>query len=300
MSTDRDTTRIVRSWLEEGATALPDRVLDAVLDQVPATSQRRPLWPARRFRRDEQHIEIRDRGGGRRGRRHRGSHLAPEERRSRRFGTWPDPRRRPRPRHDRPRSRRPRPATRSADSRRLRSWPARTPSLLSRRPMARACATRLLSRDASNRTRVTSFASQLTVPDGWSGAGHWLLPRNKGNNAPDGAGLSFERGAWLLIDPCVESDTNWIPVGPTVADFVDAVANHPILDTTNLSMSRSPGTPGNTSISRFRRTSPPTKVQPRVRLLPSMGAWDLRPGAELTAGTVGPRCRRCSCPDPEL
>ena len=50
MSTDRDTTRIVRSWLEEGATALPDRVLDAVLDQVPATPQRRPWWPARRFR----------------------------------------------------------------------------------------------------------------------------------------------------------------------------------------------------------------------------------------------------------
>jgi len=50
MSTDRDTTRIVRSWLEEGVTALPDRVLDAVLDQVPATSQRRPWWPARRFR----------------------------------------------------------------------------------------------------------------------------------------------------------------------------------------------------------------------------------------------------------
>ena len=49
MSTDRDVTRIVRSWLEEGATALPDRVLDAVLDQVPATSQRRAWWPARRL-----------------------------------------------------------------------------------------------------------------------------------------------------------------------------------------------------------------------------------------------------------
>jgi hypothetical protein len=49
MSTDRDTTRTVRSWLEEGVTALPDRVLDAVLDRVPATPQRRSWWPAWRF-----------------------------------------------------------------------------------------------------------------------------------------------------------------------------------------------------------------------------------------------------------
>ena len=48
-TTDRDTTRIVRSWLDEGATRLPDRVLDAVLDQVPATPQRRAGWLARRF-----------------------------------------------------------------------------------------------------------------------------------------------------------------------------------------------------------------------------------------------------------
>lgn len=49
MSTDRETTRVVRSWLEEGVTALPDRVLDAVLDQVPTTPQRRSWWPSRRF-----------------------------------------------------------------------------------------------------------------------------------------------------------------------------------------------------------------------------------------------------------
>lgn len=46
MRTEQQTTRIVRSWLEEGVTALPDRVLDAVLDQVPATPQRRPWWRA--------------------------------------------------------------------------------------------------------------------------------------------------------------------------------------------------------------------------------------------------------------
>jgi len=40
VSTDHDVTRIVRSWLDEGVTALPDRVLDAVLDQVSATARR--------------------------------------------------------------------------------------------------------------------------------------------------------------------------------------------------------------------------------------------------------------------
>src|SRR5438046_225675 len=49
VSTDRDVTRIVRSWLEEGVTALPDRVLDTVLDQLPATPQRRAPWPVRRL-----------------------------------------------------------------------------------------------------------------------------------------------------------------------------------------------------------------------------------------------------------
>ncbi len=50
MSTDRDVTRSVRSWLEDGVTALPDRVLDAVLDELPSTPQRRPaLSGARRF-----------------------------------------------------------------------------------------------------------------------------------------------------------------------------------------------------------------------------------------------------------
>jgi hypothetical protein len=49
MSTDRDVTGIVRSWLEDGATSLPERVLDDVLAQVPTTPQRRPSWPAWRF-----------------------------------------------------------------------------------------------------------------------------------------------------------------------------------------------------------------------------------------------------------
>jgi hypothetical protein len=49
VSTDRDLERIVRSWLDEGVTVLPDRVLDAVLEQVPATPQHRLLWPVQRI-----------------------------------------------------------------------------------------------------------------------------------------------------------------------------------------------------------------------------------------------------------
>jgi hypothetical protein len=50
MSTDREATRIVRSWLEDGVTQLPDTILDSVLDQLPTTSQRRVTWwPARRL-----------------------------------------------------------------------------------------------------------------------------------------------------------------------------------------------------------------------------------------------------------
>lgn len=47
MSTDREVTTIVQSWLEDGVRTLPDRVLDDVLAQLPQTRQRR-AWYARR------------------------------------------------------------------------------------------------------------------------------------------------------------------------------------------------------------------------------------------------------------
>ena len=49
MRTEPETARVVRSWLEEGRTSLPDHILDAVLAELPATPQRRPFWPARRI-----------------------------------------------------------------------------------------------------------------------------------------------------------------------------------------------------------------------------------------------------------
>ena len=47
MTAELDTTSVVRAWLEEGVTRLPDRVLDAVLADVPTTSQRRRAGPVK-------------------------------------------------------------------------------------------------------------------------------------------------------------------------------------------------------------------------------------------------------------
>jgi hypothetical protein len=50
MTTERDPgTRIVLSWLREGAHENAERVLLRALDEVDTTPQRRPWWPARRF-----------------------------------------------------------------------------------------------------------------------------------------------------------------------------------------------------------------------------------------------------------
>jgi hypothetical protein len=49
MSTDRDVTQSVRSWLREDRHEDADRVLDLVLDQLDTTPQRRAGWLARRF-----------------------------------------------------------------------------------------------------------------------------------------------------------------------------------------------------------------------------------------------------------
>lgn len=49
MHTERDDTRIVRSWLRTDEHESADRVLDTVLAMLDATPQRRSRWPARRI-----------------------------------------------------------------------------------------------------------------------------------------------------------------------------------------------------------------------------------------------------------
>ena len=49
MTADRDTTRVVRSWLRADEHGSADRVLESVLSRLDMTPQRRLVWPPRRF-----------------------------------------------------------------------------------------------------------------------------------------------------------------------------------------------------------------------------------------------------------
>ena len=58
MSTDRDVTRIVRSWLHEDAYEDADRILDLVLDEIDTTPQRRASVAGAEVPAHEQPIQI--------------------------------------------------------------------------------------------------------------------------------------------------------------------------------------------------------------------------------------------------
>ena len=79
-----------------------------------------------------------------------------------------------------------------------------------------------------------SVGITFTVPAGWKGYGSGgIYPDDGPIGADDGAGLLFVRGAPLYSDPCHDDDVlPDIPVGPTAADFADALAAHPLLDVT--------------------------------------------------------------------
>ena len=219
MSADRDVNRIVRSWLEEGVSALPDRVLDTVLDQLPATPQRRAPWPVRRLL--DMNIPTRlavvaaavlalavigviafPRGGG-------VAAPAPTASPTPTIAPIPLP---------------------SAGPLAAGTY-AKTP--FAGPDSAEACLTPpqpgCTETAADDSIRVT-----FDVPNGWEPDpihyGIWLA--GSGNRAPDGASVFFERGGWLYTDPCHSSPPPTIQVGPSVDDFANAIANHPTLNAT--------------------------------------------------------------------
>jgi hypothetical protein len=75
----------------------------------------------------------------------------------------------------------------------------------------------------------------FTVPDGWASndSGAAINKPATGWVSPQGMGLLFDRGGWLRSDPCIKVDTlPDIPVGPSVDDFANALADHPLIDAT--------------------------------------------------------------------
>jgi hypothetical protein len=76
-----------------------------------------------------------------------------------------------------------------------------------------------------------SIGITVTVPDGWSSI-IGTIWRSQ-NAPPGGAGLSFNLGGWLFSDPCRNDEAiPDVPVGLTVDDFANALADHLLLEVT--------------------------------------------------------------------
>jgi hypothetical protein len=89
----------------------------------------------------------------------------------------------------------------------------------------------------SDTARDDTIRFTFTVPDGWASndSGAAITKPATGIVAPTGMGLLFHRGGWLYSDPCIKVATQELPdtpVGPSVDDFANALANHPLLDAT--------------------------------------------------------------------
>ena len=142
----------------------------------------------------------------------------------------------------------------------------------------------------SDTARDDTIRITFTVPDGWASndSGAAINKPATGWVAPDGMGLLFDRGGWLWSDPCIKVDTvPEIPVGPSVDDFANAIADHPLLDAT---------TPTNVSlggyIGKYMDLQLPSDISDCTFGYLRLGAIDARPGTEPSMAPLDPRRRR--------
>ncbi len=239
MSTERDVTRIVRSWLEDGATALPDRVLDSVLDQLPMTSQRRSWWPAWRLSEMNNALKLAIAAVAVVVVALVGINLLPRSEGVGGSGQTPSPS--------------PAPSLTASPSPSLSRSPAPSPALFPVGPLAAGshtiqpfvgpgglCTGESLQAGCTEAgAEDDSIRITLTVPDGWAGLEYSIIPSVESYSPPGGAGLLFGRGGWLytVSQACGGSgpDPNGptIPTGTTVDEFVTALVDHPDLDVTS-------------------------------------------------------------------
>lgn len=188
---DRDTTRIVRSWLEEGADRIPDRVLDAVERQLHATHQRRAGWLARilptlnsttiRYGIAAVVVVIAALVGVR--------YLSPH------VGG---------------------------------PTPTATPTVA---PTTASIQTPLGTRQSlePGRYSVPGFSAGVTVAvpsDEWSSSNNWVVIGPRGNEEPDGMAIRFFTASRIFENPTASAD-GVLEVGPSVDDMVQAILDHP-------------------------------------------------------------------------
>ena len=233
MSADRDANRIVRSWLEEGVTALPDRVLDTVLDQLPATPQRRAPWPVRRLGEMNSFTKFAVAAAAVALVAFVGLRLLPGQGS---VGSAPSPSASP---ASSP-SAAPSPASSPSPS------PTASPARIPDGPLAAGTYTTQPFAGPGGLCMVPAQAGcveagpeddsirvTVTVPDGWDGfEGRALVRSVESYSPPGGAALIFGRGGWLYSELCSGPGPD-IPTGTTVDEFVTALVDHPDLDVTS-------------------------------------------------------------------
>lgn len=189
MSTNRDFDRLIRAWMEDGSNQLSDRVLDAVLDQLPQVRQRRHggwrwlLGPRRRS------MFFAVAGAAAAAAAVLGIGLfAP---------SVGDPPESPTPISSADLSDIPDlPGTDNLEGGTYRLWPR------------------------------TQLSVTLEVPDGWDSYERWAI--NVPGTSPGSMGLAFWNPVNLYNDPLSSARGPMEPpVGPTVDDFAQALAAHP-------------------------------------------------------------------------
>jgi hypothetical protein len=234
--TDDGFDRTVMAWLEDGPTSISDRALRAALDEVHATRQRRTWWSARRNRPMNTMMKGALVAAAVVAAVVVGINVLPKQEAG--FGA-PGPTISPAP--DAPAISPPMtfPPGESVNPLAAGTY-VLTPFAGDSGSGCRVPTTPLGSFDAtaSQAPRATpcdpsaddSIRVTFTVPEGWEGP--YVSPAGKGFDGPDGASLIIVQPVGVYSDPCNSVATPDIPVGPTVDDFADALAEHPLLDVT--------------------------------------------------------------------